>query len=178
MKIVIYDFRNCTSPTIESTWACACRTSFRDRSRHAPRRPRVRGRQDRDARERVLGCSRSPLPVVRENVISGLHDRVAREPALGVVPLRRLVSQGAGLNAAHPHPPLSANLLLSFTMKSTSCRLTAPSQWGTSRAFSGSNGSSPSWSRRGKACRCRECRTGDRKSTRLNSSHTVISYAV
>src|SRR2546423_13509435 len=27
------------------------------------------------------------------------------------------------LNAAHAHPPLSANLLLSFTMKSTSCRL-------------------------------------------------------
>src|SRR3954447_26400110 len=25
------------------------------------------------------------------------------------------------LNTAHPHPPLSANLLLSFTMKSTSC---------------------------------------------------------
>jgi hypothetical protein len=24
-------------------------------------------------------------------------------------------------NAPHPHPPLSANLLLSFTMKSTSC---------------------------------------------------------
>src|SRR5881296_472774 len=85
-----------------------------------------RGRRDRAAREWVFGCSRSPLPVVRENVISGLHDRVAREPALGVVPLRRLVSQGAGLNAAHPHPPLSANLLLSFTMKSTSCRLTAP----------------------------------------------------
>src|SRR5262245_7124175 len=27
------------------------------------------------------------------------------------------------LKAAQPHPPLSANLLLSFTMKSTSCRL-------------------------------------------------------
>jgi hypothetical protein len=27
------------------------------------------------------------------------------------------------LNAAHPHPPLSANLVLSFTMKSTSCRV-------------------------------------------------------
>src|SRR6185295_9323689 len=26
-------------------------------------------------------------------------------------------------NAAQPHPPLSANLLLSLTMKSTSCRL-------------------------------------------------------
>jgi hypothetical protein len=34
----------------------------------------------------------SPLPVLRENVISCLHYRVAREPALGVVRLRRLVS--------------------------------------------------------------------------------------
>src|SRR5713226_10234535 len=74
------------SPTIESTWACACRTPFRSRSRRAPGRPRVRGPRDRAARERVLGCSRSPLPVVREKVISCLHDRVAREPALGVVP--------------------------------------------------------------------------------------------
>src|SRR5205823_14996350 len=110
----------CPAKSGESTWACACRTPFRSRSRRTPGRPRVRGPQDRAARERVLDCSRSPLPVVRENVISCLHDRVAREPALGVVPLRRLVSQGAGLNAAHPHPPLSANLLLSFTMKSTS----------------------------------------------------------
>src|SRR5882724_3158456 len=81
---------------IEFTWACACRTPFRDRSRRAPRRSRVRGRRDRAARERVLGCSRSPLPVVSENIISRLHDRVAREPALGVVALRRLVSQGGG----------------------------------------------------------------------------------
>ena len=36
------------------------------------------------------------MPVIRENVISRLHHRVAREPALGVVPLRRLASQGAG----------------------------------------------------------------------------------
>src|SRR5439155_9832559 len=72
-------------PTIESTWACACRTPFRDRSRRAPGRPRVRGRRDRAAREWVLGCSGSPLPVVRENVFSCLHDRVAREPALAVV---------------------------------------------------------------------------------------------
>jgi len=47
----------------ESTWACACRTPFRSRSRRTPGRPRVRGPQDRAARERVLGCSRSPLPV-------------------------------------------------------------------------------------------------------------------
>ena len=39
----------------------------------------------------------SPVPVIRENVISCLHARVAREPALGVVPLRRLVSRGGGL---------------------------------------------------------------------------------
>lgn len=48
------------------------------------------------------------------------------------MPLRQLVSQGEGrerigrgviLERAHPHPPLSASLLLSFTMKSTSCRL-------------------------------------------------------
>jgi len=38
----------------------------------------------------------SPVPVIRKHVISCLHDRVAREAALGVVPLRRLVSQGAG----------------------------------------------------------------------------------
>src|SRR5579859_4500544 len=39
---------------------------------------------------------RSPVSVIRENVVSCLHDRVAREPALGVVPLRRMVRQGAG----------------------------------------------------------------------------------
>src|SRR5229473_1539337 len=38
----------------------------------------------------------SSMPVIRENVISCLHHRVAREPALGVVPLWRLASQGAG----------------------------------------------------------------------------------
>src|SRR6516164_7171375 len=38
----------------------------------------------------------SPVPVIRENVISCLYDRVAREAALGIVPLRRLVGQGAG----------------------------------------------------------------------------------
>ena len=32
------------------------------------------------------------VPVIRENVIFCLHCSVAREPALGVVPLRRLVS--------------------------------------------------------------------------------------
>src|SRR5271155_874460 len=38
----------------------------------------------------------SPMPVIGENVISRLHYRVAREPALGVVPLRRFARQGAG----------------------------------------------------------------------------------
>src|SRR5215475_11907770 len=38
----------------------------------------------------------SPVPVIRENVVSCLHDRVAREPALGIIRLRRPVSQGAG----------------------------------------------------------------------------------
>src|SRR6202012_2275895 len=34
-------------------------------------------------------------PIRRENVVFCLHCRVAREPALGVVPLRRLVGQVA-----------------------------------------------------------------------------------
>src|SRR6266404_330016 len=38
----------------------------------------------------------SPLPVLRENVVAVLRYRVAREPALGVVPLRWLVSHGEG----------------------------------------------------------------------------------
>jgi hypothetical protein len=37
-----------------------------------------------------------PMPVICENVVSRLYGRGAREPALGVVPLRRLASQGAG----------------------------------------------------------------------------------
>src|SRR6185436_10360500 len=41
------------------------------------------------------GHSISPLPELGKDVVPGLHDRVAREPALGVVPLRRIVSQGA-----------------------------------------------------------------------------------
>src|SRR5260370_23901988 len=38
----------------------------------------------------------SPFPVLRENVILCLHDRVTRKPALGVVRLWRLVGLGAG----------------------------------------------------------------------------------
>jgi len=36
------------------------------------------------------------MPIVREDVIFCLNARVAREPALGVVRLRRFVSHGAG----------------------------------------------------------------------------------
>src|SRR5262245_44049881 len=36
-------------------------------------------------------AARSPLPVLREHVVSCLHERVAREPALGIVFLRRLI---------------------------------------------------------------------------------------
>src|SRR5215468_3337878 len=39
----------------------------------------------------------SPLAVVGEDVISCLHYRVAREPALGVVPLWWVVGRGSGL---------------------------------------------------------------------------------
>src|SRR5262249_39748990 len=38
----------------------------------------------------------SPVPVIRENVISCLYYRCAREPALGVVRLRRIARRGAG----------------------------------------------------------------------------------
>src|SRR5207245_9488669 len=41
------------------------------------------------------------------------------------------------LNAAHPHPPLSANLLLSFTTKSTSCRLAGTVALGNVSSFFG-----------------------------------------
>src|SRR4029453_1741858 len=41
------------------------------------------------------------------------------------------------LNAAHPHPPLSANLLLSFTMKSMSCRLAGTVVPGNASCFFG-----------------------------------------
>src|SRR6185312_13877036 len=38
-----------------------------------------------------------------------------------VVPGENAPDAASFLNTAHPHPPLSANLWLSFTMKSTSC---------------------------------------------------------
>src|SRR5213594_750259 len=40
--------------------------------------------------------SRSAIPVVREDVVSRLHDGVAREATLGVVPLRWRVGRGSG----------------------------------------------------------------------------------
>jgi hypothetical protein len=43
------------------------------------------------ARPRFYELLVSPLRVRRENVILCLHDRMAREPALGVVRLRRVV---------------------------------------------------------------------------------------
>src|SRR6266568_5868161 len=39
---------------------------------------------------------RSAPPVIREDVVSRLHDRMARESTLGVVPLRRHVGRGSG----------------------------------------------------------------------------------
>src|SRR5580658_3067927 len=57
----------------------------------------------------------SPVPVLRKNVISCLHYGVAQVPALGVVRLRRLVSQGAeperigcGVILEHSIPPSAA----------------------------------------------------------------------
>src|SRR5580698_5749630 len=43
-----------------------------------------------------------PVPVIGENVISCLHCRVAREPALGVVPLGWFVFQGGGRERIGP----------------------------------------------------------------------------
>src|SRR5262245_7239567 len=53
-------------------------------------------------------ASGSPLRVLRENVVFSLCYRVAREPTLGVVSLRRPVSQGArrvhiGCGVIHKH---------------------------------------------------------------------------
>src|SRR6266403_2817992 len=48
-----------------------------------------------------------------------------------------LSDAAAYLNAAHPHPPLSANRLLSFTMKSTSCRLAGTVVLGNVSCFFG-----------------------------------------
>src|SRR5262245_15600521 len=55
--------------------------------------------------KRLLVCAgmiSSPLRVLGENVVFGRRDRVAREPALGVVPLRRHVSQRGGREHVGP----------------------------------------------------------------------------
>ena len=68
----------------------------------------------------MSALSTSPLPVFREDVVFVLDDGVARQPALGVVPLRRhgrrrggreRVEAASYRNAAQPQPPLSANRL-------------------------------------------------------------------
>src|SRR5204862_4357425 len=67
-------------------------------------------------------ASRSATPVIREDVVSRLHDRVARESTLGVVPLRRRVGRGRGLERLGrglileraPSPPAAALEPLAF----------------------------------------------------------------
>src|SRR5207247_5107772 len=49
-----------------------------------------------DGRVRLDPLFLSARPVIGEDVVSRLHDRVAREPTLGVVLLGRLVGCGAG----------------------------------------------------------------------------------
>src|SRR5262245_13293560 len=43
---------------------------------------------------------RSASPVLREDIVPRLHDRMAPEPALGVVPLRRTVGGGSRREAS------------------------------------------------------------------------------
>ena len=62
---------------------------------HLPSAPRNPGARDSSCLFIAHLCAAhtaSPVPVISENVISRLHSRVAREPALGVVPLRRRAS--------------------------------------------------------------------------------------
>jgi hypothetical protein len=70
-----------------------------------------------------ISGTRSPGRARRKDIILCLRYGVAREPAFGVVPLRRLVSRGpwrepAGrgviLELGPSHPPESGNLLLSL----------------------------------------------------------------
>ena len=75
--------------------------SFTDGLRDLPERKErnernIQERRGSTLREHVLygseaDVAHSPLRVRRENVILCLHYRMAREPTLGVVPLRRLV---------------------------------------------------------------------------------------
>src|SRR5437660_168633 len=93
----------------------------------------------------------SPFPVLRENVILCLHDRVTRKPTLGVVRLRRLVGLGAGRERTGrgviiEHGPSPSAAVREPLAVLHQCR--APSYPGSTGSFSGSNGSSPSWHRR------------------------------
>src|SRR5213596_1225898 len=56
---------------------------------------RLRSR-NREPETAMRAASRSATPVIREDVVSRLHDRVARESTLGVVPLRWRVGRGSG----------------------------------------------------------------------------------
>src|SRR5271169_5100964 len=54
-------------------------------------------KKNSDARiQSMIESAASPLRVHRKNVVLRLRYRVARCPAFGVVPLRRLIRQGAG----------------------------------------------------------------------------------
>src|SRR5256712_10657089 len=74
---------------------------------------RLRSRNREPETAMRVPASRSATPVIREDVVSRLHDRVARESTLGVVPLRWRVGRGAwreppgrGLILEHgPTPP-------------------------------------------------------------------------
>src|SRR5262249_16173188 len=90
-------------------------------------------------------------------------------PHLASFPCGGVAVMSAGLNvsdavsylkAPHPHPPLSANRLLSFTMKSTSCKLAGTVAVGSASSFFGFQWTFAILTPSGRACRCRECRTG------------------
>src|SRR6267154_2482785 len=59
-------------------------------------RPRPLGFRRATSAGSTIPVLPSPLSVLREDVIFCLHDRVSREPALGVVRLRWLAGLGAG----------------------------------------------------------------------------------
>ena len=54
------------------------------------------------------------MPIIRENVISCLHHRVAREPALGVVPLLSLRVIDARLGGPHATKMAKREISLAF----------------------------------------------------------------
>jgi hypothetical protein len=92
---------------------------------------------------------------------------IRKANGLGVVPLRRLGSQGAGperigrsviLEHGISPPTAVRKSLAVLHMKSTSCWVPGTVAAGNVSIFLGSNGSSPSWRRPGKACHYRERR--------------------